>query len=86
MIYSAEALLEDIYKKYPEVTQASIKKVCKKGITNLKGHLRKKRDVEFKTAEGLMIFFTPQTPEKQSERVALKLIRDNFVNEKANRE
>ena len=85
MIYLAEDLFEEMYKRYPEVKPKSIKKICKKGLTEIRKHAVKRRDIEIVTPKGNVIFFIPQSPEAQRDRVALKLHMDKFVNEKANR-
>ena len=84
MIYDTDDIIEEMYEKYPQIKKSSIRKICKKGLAEIKKHAMRRRDVELKTNAGHVIFFFPQTPEKQRRRVAIKMVKDKFVHEKAN--
>jgi hypothetical protein len=83
MIYDAEDLLDEFSKKYPQIKKRSLRKIFKKGFTEIRKHLLRSRDVGVGSPD--IIFFIPQTPEKQGERVSKKLGTDKFIYEKANR-
>ena len=77
MIIGFEDLLEEMYEEFPDISEKSIRKICKDGLTKSKTLVRSGRELLIKCTKMVEIkFYIPSTQENQFVRTKINEYKD----------